>query len=218
VTSSGPTAPPPGTALPSYPEGVPLDVHDDTSSTRERVLFVLGCVAVGAIASLPAGWLWARLADPPTATVTSNGLKFGELEFDQVVGVTMWFMFIGLAFGLVLGAAVGWMGRRHGAVTVIAVLGLCLAGTGLTMVWGAHLFGPDNAINMVDLFTSSARSPLHDAGVGDVLSSELAVRSSVAYLGWPIGGLLGAILGIFGWPKPAKPAWMPAPSSTLSVQ
>ncbi|MEP6666592.1 MAG: hypothetical protein ABJA81_09115, partial [Nocardioidaceae bacterium] len=159
-----------------------------------------------------------RFADPPTATLTANGLNFGEIEFDQVVGVTLWYMVIGLAFGLVLGAAVGWLGRRHGVVTVVAVMALSLAGTALTMVWGTHVFGPDHAINMVGLFTSSSRSPLKEAAVGDVIRSELAVRSNIAYLGWPVGGLLGAIVGIFGWPKTAKRAWMPPPSSTLSVQ
>ncbi len=217
MTFPSPSAPPPGAALPSYPGETP-EPDDDTSSFRERVVFVLACMGVGAVAAIPAGWLWAQVADPPTATLTAAGLEFGELEFDKVTGVTMWFMVIGVGFGLVLGTVVGWIGRRHGLVTAVAVLAMCGVATYLTMLCGVHWFGPDNGIDMVGLFTNTTRQPLVDANVGDVIKSELAVRSSVAYLGWPIGGLIGAIAAIFGWPKAAKPAWMAPPSSSLSVQ
>ena len=202
---------------PSHP-GAPSAVDDDPSSLRQRLVFVILCTAVGAVAALPAAWAWARLADSPTAALTATGLSFGEREFDRVAGVTLWFLVIGLVFGLVLGGAVGWMGRRHGVVTVIAVVALCLAGSGLTQLFGTQLFGPAQGIDMVELFTSDSRAPLRDAAVGDVIRSELAVRSNVAYLGWPIGGMIGAIAGISGWSKrQMRPVVAPA-SSNLGPQ
>jgi hypothetical protein len=219
VSSLGPSAPPPGAAATPYPVAdAPPESAEDSSSVRERVVFVLLCITAGAIAAVPAGWLWAKLADPPTATLTANGLSFGELEFNQVTGVTLWFMVIGAVFGLVLGAVVGWIGQRHSYVTAMAVLAMCLVGSAVTMVCGTHLFGPDNGIDMVALFTSTSRAPLKDVQIGDVIRSELAVRSDIAYLGWPVGGLIGALAAMFGWPKGANPAWMPPRSRSLNVQ
>jgi hypothetical protein len=150
--------------------------------------------------------------------LTATGLSFGEREFDRVAGVTLWFLVIGLVFGLVLGGAVGWMGRRHRAETGLAGVALCLAGSGLTQLFGTQLFGPAQGIDMVELFTSDSRAPLRDAAVGDVIRSELAVRSNVAYLGWPIGGMIGAIAGISGWSRrQRRPVVAPA-SSNLGPQ
>lgn len=172
--------------------GIPSDATGSrlqSSTPRQQFLYVVGCMVAGALMGMPAGFIWVRLSDPPSAALTSDGVYFGETELNQQVGVTLWFLAIGVALGLAAGLVVGWLGHRHGVTTVIAVLALCGAAALVTYLAGVHIFGPDE------------QAQLAGAAVGDQITSGMGVETKVALLGWPIGGLVGALAAMFGWPR-----------------
>jgi hypothetical protein len=148
-------------------------------------LFVIGAIFGGLVAAPVAALGWAHLANPPTALVTRRGVFItGEANYNQQVSVTLWFLLIGVVLGFVCGLVVAWLGRRLGVVTVIAVFLLCAVASGVSAWLGAGVFGPD-----LDAQLAGAR-------VGDLVASELSITSEVAYLGWPMGGMLGVLAGI----------------------
>ena len=191
------SAAPPPSPPPPQPAGAVTHQapEPDATSLAERLTFVAVCTVAGALAGIPMAAAWVRVSDPPAARLTPDGVLFGEAQLDQEVGVTLWFLSLGLLAGLVAGLVVGWLGRRHGVVTVAAVVALCLAGCAVTYLLGVHVFGPDEQQQV-----ASARP-------GDLITSSVSVTSKVVYLGWPVGGLLGAMGGILGWPKVPPPAW-----------
>lgn len=165
--------------------GVPA--HARSSSARRLVLFLVGCLVVGALLGVLGGWLWVHFANPPRVPVESGGVVLGEVALDAQAGETVWFMVVGAVLGAVAGLAVGWTGARHGWVTVLGVLLLCGAGTVVSRYLGHQLFGADTA--------AAARQ----AGVGHLVRLGVDIGTPAAYLGWPIGGLVGAVAGISGW-------------------
>lgn len=167
-------------------------------------MFFLGCLAGGAAIAFPAAGLWVWLADPPTVEVTASGAFFGEAELNQQVEVTLWFLALGAVLGLVCGLVVSALGNRYGVLTVLSVLVLCGVASVVTAYVGVEVWGPQGP-------TGSA-SP----AVGTVLRSELEIGSQVAYLGWPIGGLIGALAGIARWPRSDDPQPLAVPSDTVS--
>ena len=180
--SSGPPPPPP---LPVWP----VRTEPEGSAPAERARFVMLAAVAGALLAVPVAAAWVRLSDPPAARMTADGLLFGESELDQAVGVTLWFLVLGVAAGLLGGLVVGWLGRRHGVATVGATVCLCVVGCAVTYLLGVHVLGPDEQEQR-----ASART-------GDRVTSAVSVTSKVAYLGWPVGGLLGAMGGILQWPE-----------------
>ena len=160
-----------------------------TSTLWQKLAYVAACAVAGAVLGVPAGWVWLQVADPPSAALTSTGAYFGELERNQQVEVTLWFFVVGVALGLVAGLVVGWFGHRHGLATVAAVLALCAAAAWVSEWIGADVFGPDE------------QAQLADARVGSQITLKVRLGTGIAYLGWPIGGLLGALATIFGWPR-----------------
>lgn len=202
--------------VPAYPVAPPPPEGDEVegppSSSVERLVFFAICLVVGATAALPAGWLWVALADPPSTRLTTSGLEFGELAFDHVSAITFWFVAVGFAFGLVLGLVAALLGRRHGIVTVLAILVMCWIGTTLTLWCGVHLFGPDHPVDFVALFDATPKErtqTLSSFENGDLLVSSLKLTTWVGLLGWPVGGMVGALVGAFWWPKAPKSPWMP---------
>ncbi len=177
------------------------------SSPAARGVFAAGCMVAGAALAMGAAAIWARLADPPAATLTRQGSFLGEQQLDQQVGVTLWFLVISVAFGVVSGLVVGVVGRRHGVTTVVAALLLAVVGAALSAWLGTSVFGPDEA------------AQLSDAGVGDLITSKLTITTDLAYLGWPIGSLAGVITGIAAWPSRPKPLMdLPASSTVIGQQ
>lgn len=162
---------------------------DAPSSGRARLRYAAAAILIAAISGLLGGWLWAELARPPAGLLSSTGVVFGETELDKQVGVTMWFLVTGMVMGVVLGVALSWRGSRHGVTAVLAVLiGCCVAS--LVSYWsGAHLFGPD------------AKAQLASAAVGQRITAPVTVGTKIAFLGWPIGGLIGALAAISWWPR-----------------
>ena len=195
MSSPAPAGPPPFPPRSRPAESPTAAEAEPGSSIAERVRFVAVCTFAGALLAVPVAFAWVRLSDPPAAQLTPEGVFFGEAQLDQEVGVTLWFLALGLLAGVAAGLAVGWWGRRHGVAVVAAVVGLCIAGCAVTYVLGVHVFGPDE------------QEQVASARVGDFITSSVSVTSKVAYLGWPVGGLLGAMGAILGWPKPPQPAW-----------
>lgn len=164
------------------------------SALHVRALLVGAGAIVGAALALPAAWIWVQVADPPSAVLSENGVYLGELELDRLVGLTWWFLAIGLVFGTVAGLAVAWRGQRHGLGTVVAALALTGVASYLTYRFGHDIFGKD-----VDQQVKQAK-------VGDLITTDMRVESMVAFLGWPVGGLIGVLAGVASWPKPAPRA------------
>ncbi len=166
----------------------------ERSSRRDRLVFVLVCAGVGLLVALPAAWLWSAVVDNPTGVVFEGDVFFNEVQLNAQSSVTMWFLVIGVVAGALAGLVVGWRGRRHGVVSVVAVLVLCSVAAWTAGYLGIHVFGPDES------------AEVSAADDGDTVSAALDVATWVAYLGWPIGGLVGALAAIAGWPRePQQP-------------
>lgn len=170
----------------------------ESGSTRSapKALGVLfgGSALAGLVLAPVAGWLWLVVSDPPKAPLYSNGgVYLGEQGLNQQSGVTLWFIVIGAAFGVVAGLAIGWFGQRFGWLSVAAVLVLCVVASIGSRYLGVHVFGPD------------PKSEVAHAHVGDLIQVRAGVDTWVAYLGWPIGGLLGALAAIAGWNQSDDP-------------
>lgn len=160
------------------------------SALHVRALLIGACAIVGAVLALPAAWIWVQVADPPSAVLSAKGVYLGELELDRLVGLTWWFLVIGLVFGTVAGLAVAWRSHRHGMATVVAALALTSVASYLTYRFGHDIFGRD-----VD-------QQVRQAQVGDLITTDMRIESLVAFLGWPVGGLIGVLAGVASWPKP----------------
>jgi hypothetical protein len=154
--------------------------------------FLAYAALVGAVLSLPAALLWNLVADPPEAAFTKQGVFLGEQQLNQQAEVSLLFLAVGFGFGLAAGLATGWLGRRRGALTVLAVLVLCAVAAVLTSYLGISVFGPD------------AKAQAGSADVGSLITTDLTIGSKLMYLGWPIGGMVGACVAIMSWPVPAN--------------
>ncbi len=158
-------------------------------SRPSQVLFLVACTVGGAAVGVPGGWLWASLAGPPSAELTSDGAIFGEAQLDRQVGVTLWFAVLGAALGLLVGVAVAWRRSRYGVGAVFAVVLACVAASLVSYLTGVHVFGPD------------ASAQLAEARVGQRVTAPVGLGTKIAYLGWPLGGLTGALFAICWWPR-----------------
>ncbi len=197
---------PPG--LPQWPgrSDEPVAEHQP-SSVKAKIALVLGCVVAGVLLALVAGWVWVAVADPPAAELTAEGgVFFGEAELDRQVGVTLWFIVVTLVFGIVSGLAVAWRSYRHGLGVVLAILAMSIVGSWLTSRFGQDLFGAD------------PQAQLETAKPGDLITGDVSLGTRVAYLGWPIGGMIGAMAGVSGWPKRERRLSMAPVSSSLGPQ
>jgi hypothetical protein len=143
------------------------------------VLSMIGLVGI------PIGWLWAQLAPPQRVRVGQDGsLVPLQLEswhrFDDLVIFTL----LGLAAGVLVGAAVWLLRERRGPVVMIAaVLGSVLA------AWLATLMG--------EAFTGSMYAVTEPPNVGDVVEQAPALESGWVLLAQPLAtalmyGLLAA--------------------------
>lgn len=182
--------------------GMPVAARVERRSTRPAARSVVALFSVSLLAGLVLGslaaWLWVSLSDPPQARLYSNGgIYLGEQALNQQAGITLWFFVIGAGFGVVAGLAVSWVGFRFGWLTVAAVVALCVVGSIVSRYAGVHVFGPD------------PHAQAAHASTGDLIRLGVQVDTWVAYLGWPIGGVLGALAGIAGWSRHEKPSSWP---------
>lgn len=203
--------PPPGSPIQPFGSYQPPGLYppqvsvDDSSSGTDQVVFAVVCLLAGVALGFATGWLWAQLADPPTALVTDQGVfvKGGESAYDQRAVETLWFMAVTAGVGLLAGFIATVVGRRHGVATVVAVIAMSAVAGWLSGWSGVHLFGPD------------AEAELATAVVGDTITSGLDIGTWIAYLGWPIGALLGTVIGISLWRRDDVSRTGPAGSSNV---
>lgn len=184
----------------------PAEPTSTTGSPARGVLVLLGIAGgAGVVLGVVAGWLWVSLSDPPRIRLAADGGAYlGEVALNQQAGITMWFLAIGVVLGLVAGALVGWFGQRFGWLAVLAVLVLCTVATLESRYLGVHVFGAD------------AASEVASAHPGDLIRLGVKLDTLVGYLGWPIGGLLGALGAIAFWGRVESPRDLPPPSPTIA--
>jgi len=174
-------------------------VDEPGSSLHERALFVLIAALAGALLGIIGGYLWSVIADPPVGVLTERGVFLtSELAYNDAVVMSLWFLMIGFCLGLLAGVGLGLVGRRHGVAVVVAVLVLCGIACGLSAWLGVELFGPD------------PQAQVADSSVGDPITVALDITTKIAYLGWPIGGLVGVLVAVSTWtrPKLPRPQWV----------
>jgi hypothetical protein len=90
------------------PPPVSVRWRPDVPTSRD----VFGAVVVGValiIAGAPLGLLWAATAPKINVLAALSG---SEAAFDTQAGIDVHFAFLALIFGVVIGALVGWRGRR----------------------------------------------------------------------------------------------------------
>jgi hypothetical protein len=162
------------------------------------------CVLAGALVSPLAAWLWVTLSNPPKVPLSpGGGVYLGEQALNAQSGVTLWFIVLGAIFGAVAGLVVGWFGKRFGWFTVVAVLLFSVTGALLSGYLGQHVFGAD------------PRDEVVGAKVGDLIQVGVSLDTKVAYLGWPIGALVGVLAAISGWSNSGNSPESLDTSSTL---
>lgn len=183
-----------------FADGPPAEASVDAKAAG-----LLGlCLALGAALGPLAAWIWVSIADPPTVALAADGgLYLGEQALDQQSGVTLWFLVIGGCFGVVAGLVVCWFGRRSGWWSVVGVLALCTVGAVVSRYVGVHVLGSDPQV------------AAGDAHVGDLVQLGVQLDTWVAYLGWPIGGLIGALGAIACWDRSQRPPQTSPASPTL---
>jgi predicted lipid-binding transport protein (Tim44 family) len=187
-------SPAPWTGAPfGQPQPPPqINRDDEQSSAADQIVFAVSSMLGGVAAGFAGGAVWAAVADPPMAVVTRQGVFLAsEVGYDHRAVETLWFLVVGLVGGLLAGALIGLIGRRHGAVTVVAVVLMGAVATGLAAWSGIHVFGPDLG------------SQLANASPGDQVRTTLTVTSDVAYLGWSIGALIGLLAATAALPGSA---------------
>lgn len=181
--------------------GASVAAHAESGRARPAVRGIVTLLAACALAGLAlaplAGWLWVRLANPPQVMLYSDGgIYLGEQALNQQAGVTLWFFMLGAAFGVVAGLVVASFAARFGWLSVVGVLVLCVLGSLGSRYVGVHVFAAD------------PHAEAAHASTGDLIRLGVQVDTWVAYLGWPIGGVLGALCAIAGWSRRAmSPAW-----------
>jgi hypothetical protein len=217
VTDPGQSPPPPASTPaptgPPSPFASQYPVEERGSSTVERLVYAGICIAAALVLAIPAAWVWASLADPPSAKLTATGLMFGETSFDQVTRITLLFVVVGLVGGLLMGLVASYFGRRHGLVAVVAILVASWVAATMTVWFGIHVFGPDHPVDFIALFNATTKKRtemLHDFSQGDELVSTLALTSPVGLIAWPLGAMLGTLGGASLWPRTHK---APAPAA-----
>lgn len=153
------------------------------ASPRRDLLLPLGAMVVLGVV---AGVLWSQLADPVVATRTAEGIGSGEAALGKQVSADAWFAVIGLVGCALAGA--GLMLRR-GVDELVSLLAL-VAGSVLAAwlcVQVGQLLGP-----------APAAETLAKAAVGKTAEDQLQVHVWVAYLTWPFGAGVGALLVLLG--------------------
>ncbi len=167
----------------------PGELPAASSSRRGRLTFLALSLLAGAVAGLVTGLTWSRISSPPSVPMTRTGAIFGESQLDQQVGVTFWYLVLAVTVGVGLGFLCAWRRFRYGLVAVAAVAISTVAAGGVCYWTGVHVFGPD------------ASAQLATATVGQRITAPLDLGTRIVFLGWPAGGLAGALVAIWCWPR-----------------
>src|SRR5690606_4775398 len=130
-----------------------------------------------------AGVLWARITPLATYQVASDAsASMPERQLVEIVAGDAYFVLIGFVVGIGLGViAWRWLGRLGWHGVVVMLVGV-LAAAGLCFLVGGIL-GPNNF-----------EARLAAAGPGDLVPVDLTLRTPVALLAWPFGGVIPVLL------------------------
>lgn len=164
---------------------VPVEIHQapEPVPCRPRVVVradllpALGVLCVVAALGLPLGWLWSRLAPPELVMISPHAATPGavlplagqsEHRFDGMAT----FLVLGIAAGVLTGAALWLLRRRRGPVVLVAAVLGSLLSAWLAMRTGAWL--------------AAARYP-DLASTGQAFPRAPALESSWVVIGQPFG-------------------------------
>jgi hypothetical protein len=174
-----PSAPPPYADLASDDPAPPRATAREVVGDAVAVLVPMLLVAVlGAV-------VWSAVVHPAQVTRLPNGDAMGELELSKVFATDGWFVAIGAVAGLVAGLLMVLWRNRDLLWTLLLVAGGSVLAA-LLMAWaGHHLFGPGDPT-----------AALRHARVGATAPTELVVHAKLAFLAWPVGALVGALVGL----------------------
>jgi hypothetical protein len=190
-------------------------VNDGRPRSRVTGLLVdLALVAASvAVLGLVVGVAWPQLVDPALSERTAQGISTSEVELGKIFSADGWFVVLGFAGSLVLGALL--MLRRRGHE--VWVLLLLLVGTYLAARWVAEPIG-------ISLGPPDPVALLTRAEVGATAPGRLELSSRADHLVWPLGAAIGALLVLLSVsrlerdqrqrsPQDAAVAPAPAPSA-----
>jgi hypothetical protein len=144
---------------------------------------------------LVVGVVWPQLVDPPLAERTAQGISTSEVQLGRAFAVDGWFVVLGFAGSLVLGALLMLRRRGHEVVVLLLLLGgTYLAADQVAAPLGISL-GPADPVKVLTHAKVGDTAPSRlctvvrtDDGPRCVLSS----RSDA--LSWPFGAAVGALV------------------------
>jgi hypothetical protein len=167
--------------------------------SRPRVSAPAGRDAAAVVGTLLAlgllgGVLWSQVVVPAEFTKLASGGTMGEDQLSRQFAADAWYVVIAVVAGAPAGALLSWWRSRDPLLTsVLLVVGAALAAAAMALV--GHLLGP-----------GSTQAALDAAPVGARVPERLDVDTFVAYLGWPVGVLAGALFVLLG-KGPEEGAW-----------
>jgi len=146
---------------------------------RSVVVYVAGLLAIG----LTAGLLWHLLASPPNYTIGDDkGAIITERGLTQIIAMDIWYVVIGIVFGLMLGGFSWGMLRRIGWPIVLIVAAGALLAAWLAWQFG-HLLGPRDFATRVG-----------QANPGDRVPMDLDLHSAALIFIWPLAASIAILL------------------------
>ncbi|MDP9444803.1 MAG: hypothetical protein M3P83_10860 [Actinomycetota bacterium] len=154
------------------------------------VVTLLTALVVFGLAGVLGAVMWARTTTTPTFVVRDGGIGLDAVGFTAAFNAEAGFLLIASALATVVGVVVATLFRRHGVVTVLAVV----VGSGWGC-WGMYAVG--TALGPAPVAEQAAT-----AAPGARLAGPLEVAASGVFFSWPIGALTGALVVL----------WLAAPS------
>ena len=143
------------------------------------LVYLVGVVAAG----LLAGTLWHLLTVPPNFTIGDDqGAIITERGLSQVFALDIWYIFIGIAFGLGLGVFSWGLLRKLGWPLVLVTIAAALL-AGLICWRFGNLLGPRDFADRI-----AAAQP------GDRVPMDLDLHSATLLVIWPLAADLPVLL------------------------
>ena len=176
--------------MPTSPAPAPSHEASDRPPYRagEALRDVAVCLGVLLVLGVLCAVVWWRLAPTPEFTKFHNGSAMGEDQLSLRFAADAWYSVVAGLAGLLSGAVLAWRRDRDPLLTSLVIL-LGAGAAGGVMSWVGHQLWPSNP-----------SAALAAAKVGAHVPDELVLSSHTAYLMWPIGALLGALIVLFGRP------------------
>lgn len=151
---------------------------------RDVAVVLVTFAVAGALGALVWHWWWTPA---PTGFVIKEKPYF--IDPDVAFRSTGTFVVVSAAIGFLLGLVLSYLLDRDEVLTLVAlVAGGALAAAVMAMV--GHLLGPE-----------SAAAVARGAADGDSVTADLRVQPGAAYLVFPVGALVGALVVLLTFPN-----------------